>query len=91
MAHTVTLLQSQLAQYPSVHHWLANQLQLPEHYSHNLDALWDCLTGYVSLPLHIEWHHDCDDHTDYSNFIQLFEEAAEEVDGLSFRYITTQQ
>jgi RNAse (barnase) inhibitor barstar len=100
---TVTLRQSELALYPSVHHWLAEQLTFPDYYGHNLDALWDCLTGELPLPLHIVWLNDCDqtnspanEHTngltkrstsDYSNFISILEEAAEEVDGLSFQYM----
>jgi ribonuclease inhibitor len=30
-------------------------LQLPEHYGSNLDALWDCLTGWIDTPLTLVW------------------------------------
>jgi len=108
---TITLKQSEISSYPSVHHWLADKLSLPQHYGHNLDALWDCLTGELALPLSIVWVNDepaaapsdTADHgniklqayghselvkqTDYHTFIAIFEEADDEVDGLSFQYI----
>jgi len=39
----------------ALHDILKNKLELPEHYGANLDALWDCLTGWVDLPLQVEW------------------------------------
>ncbi len=30
---------------------------LPDFYGRNLDALFDVLTGFLELPLKIEWHH----------------------------------
>ena len=38
-----------------LHEVLMNKLELPSYYGKNLDALWDCLTGYIELPLHLEW------------------------------------
>jgi len=99
---TITLIQSEILSYPSVHHWLADKLALPEHYGHNLDALWDCLTGELALPLSIVWVNDelseqegkqADEQNSqamsfsYNAIISLLEEAAEEVEELSFQYI----
>ena len=36
------------------HQVLRDGLSLPEHYGMNLDALWDCLTGQIELPLTLE-------------------------------------
>lgn len=41
----------------SLHQSLQDKLQLHEHYGHNLDALWDALTGEVRMPLTIRWSH----------------------------------
>lgn len=87
MEKIIELKLSQLKQYDSVHHWLAAELELPDYYGHNLDALWDCLTTDVKLPVTILWNNDCQDNNDYSAITNLFEEAAGEVEGLSFGYL----
>jgi ribonuclease inhibitor len=38
-----------------LHELLKHQLGLPDYYGKNLDALWDCLTGWIDLPLIVEW------------------------------------
>jgi len=38
-----------------LHRALEQTLHLPSYYGGNLDALWDCLTGSIELPLTIEW------------------------------------
>jgi len=38
-----------------LHEVLKKELDLPDYYGGNLDALWDCLTGWIELPLQIEW------------------------------------
>ncbi len=38
-----------------LHAVLKRRLELPDYYGENLDALWDCLTGYVDLPLTVKW------------------------------------
>ena len=32
----------------SLHNYLAKMLDLPTHYGHNLDALYDCLTAFTA-------------------------------------------
>lgn len=39
----------------ALHKTLKNKLDLPDYYGENADALWDCLTTWVTLPLTIEW------------------------------------
>jgi len=87
MEKTIELKLSELAAYESVHHWLADKLNFPAHYGHNLDSLWDCLTGEISLPITILWYNDSNNDTDYSAITTIFEEAAGEVEALSFGYI----
>lgn len=64
-------------------------LDLPDFYGKNLDALWDCLTGFVELPLILVWK-------DYqvsksalggyaSRIVALFEEANAKYGGIQLR------
>lgn len=39
-----------------LHSILKSELQLPEYYGKNLDALFDCLTGDIQLPMKVEWN-----------------------------------
>ncbi|WML33434.1 barstar family protein [Clostridium sp. OS1-26] len=39
----------------TLHENLKRELKLPAYYGENLDALWDCLTTDVKLPITIEW------------------------------------
>lgn len=34
-----------------LHDVLKDKLDFPDYYGRNLDALWDCLTGWMDLPL----------------------------------------
>jgi ribonuclease inhibitor len=38
-----------------LHALLQKKLDLPEHYGRNLDALWDCITSWIDLPLTLTW------------------------------------
>lgn len=38
------------------HKLLKLKIGLPQYYGNNLDALWDCLTGEITLPLKIIWN-----------------------------------
>jgi ribonuclease inhibitor len=38
-----------------LHAILKSELRLPPYYGNNLDALWDCVTGDIQLPVSIEW------------------------------------
>ena len=38
-----------------LHVILKEKLKLPDYYGGNLDALWDCITGDIDLPITLEW------------------------------------
>ncbi|MEC1671706.1 barstar family protein [Bacillus mojavensis] len=38
-----------------LHDVLKDKLDLPDYYGKNLDALWDCLTGWIELPQTLVW------------------------------------
>ncbi|WP_136604257.1 barstar family protein [Paenibacillus dokdonensis] len=68
-----------------LHAVLKEALQLPDYYGNNLDALWDCLTGWVEMPLMIRWLHYQESEEklgEYSQLLlQLFRDAEEEIEG----------
>lgn len=72
-----------------LHNQLKEVLHLPDHYGKNLDALWDCLTGELSLPVELTWvdfQASKGDLGDYAESLQqLFQEAEEELKG-QFRF-----
>ncbi|MBV7276555.1 barstar family protein [Clostridium sp. PL3] len=39
----------------ALHENLKRELKFPDYYGENLDALWDCLTTDLELPIIIEW------------------------------------
>ena len=38
-----------------LHAELKSKLDFPSYYGANLDALSDCLTGWIDLPVEVEW------------------------------------
>lgn len=68
-----------------LHDQLKTVLHLPDYYGKNLDALWDCLTGEVTLPVELTWVNfqtSKDALGDYAESLrQLFQEAEEELKG----------
>ncbi|AHZ17375.1 MULTISPECIES: barstar family protein [Bacillus] len=67
----------------ALHRILKDQLDFPDFYGENLNALWDCLTGWIEFPLTLVWKNfeasqkalgsDADD------VLELFQEAQEEL------------
>ena len=64
------------------------QLQLPDHFGNNLDALWDCITAGIDLPVTIHFINLTPYHLKkFAKQIELFRDAEKELDGeLSFEY-----
>jgi ribonuclease inhibitor len=62
------------------HKILKERLNLPNYYGSNLDALWDCITTDVKLPLKIIWkdfNKSKENLGDYAYYaVTLFREAA---------------
>ena len=91
----IELRESEIPRFDSVHHWLQHKLDLPEWYGHNLDALWDCLSGWIALPIEVHWIREAitDPNSEYNvpltSFISLFEEASEQIDGFTFKLLSS--
>ncbi len=87
MIVSVELRQSEADRCEDVHEWLQEELGLPEWYGRNLDALWDCVTGYLPKPLQIRWFVDSEREERYSAIIELFQEAADEDEEIGFELV----
>ena len=88
---TVFLDGKDLTSEEKAHQILKEKLELPDYYGENLNALWDCLTGWINLPLKIVWKD-----FDYSKnqlgefaeeLLQLFYEAKEEMEGFGIEIV----
>ena len=51
----VILKGSEIKSISDFHKQIKTLLELPDYYGENLDALWDCLTGWISTPLTLVW------------------------------------
>ena len=70
---------------------LKQKLSLPENFGDNLDALYDSLTGFVKLPLHLEFvNMSVNQLEDFETLLETLEEADEEIEGFSFTYFLEQ-
>jgi ribonuclease inhibitor len=87
MNHIIELKQSEGDRYENVHEWLKQALALPDWYGGNLDALWDCVTGHLDRPISITWVADSDSKELYMSVIEVFRDAAEEYDDITFTYV----
>lgn len=50
-------------------------------FGHNLDALWDWLTGGMALPAVVRLQHYAEHQADLAPVLALLEEAAQSLDG----------
>lgn len=70
------------------HREIKRVLDLPDYYGENLDALWDCLTGWVELPISLVWKdfEICEPYIGEYAFkaMSLFEDAEKEIVGFYF-------
>lgn len=84
----ITLDGSEIKSKQQFHTLIKLKLDLPDFYGENLDALWDCLTGFVEMPLTIVWinsayskEHMPDDMRD---IVKLFQDVSEELSDFNF-------
>lgn len=73
---------NQIADLPAFYDHFAQQFALGEGFGANLDALWDVVTGDISLPVEIEFLNlNARRKRRFGAIILLFEEAEEELEG----------
>ncbi|SFJ13686.1 ribonuclease inhibitor [Kaistella treverensis] len=82
---------SQIGDYEEFYEQLKEKLELPEFFGDNLDALYDSLTGFVEMPLHIEFvNMGVDQLEDFEDLLTTLEDADEELEDFSFAYYLEQ-
>ncbi len=59
----------------------AGQSSCPPTFGHNLDALWDWLTGGMALPATLRLQHYAAHQADLAPVLALLEEAAQSLEG----------
>ena len=70
---------------------LKEKLELPEAFGDNLDALYDSLTGFVKMPLHLEFvNMSVEQLEDFEDLLTTLEDAEEELEDFSFSYYLEQ-
>lgn len=80
-----------LGDYEDFYAQLKEKLPLPDFFGENLDALYDVITGFVELPLHIEFvNMSVEQLEDFEDLLNTLEDADEEVDDFTFSYYLIQ-
>ena len=80
-----------IGDYEDFYTQLKEKITLPEYFGDNLDALYDSVTGFVELPLHIEFvNMTVTQLEDFELLINTLEDAEEELDDFTFSYFLEQ-
>lgn len=80
-----------IGDYEEFYEVLKTKISLPEYFGDNLDALYDSITGFVELPLHLEFvNMSVDQLETFEDLLTTLEDAGEEAEGFSFSYFLEQ-
>lgn len=83
MCKTIVIDCAYMTERKAAHAYLQEVLNLPGHYGHNLDALYDCLTELQPIQLVIYRREKLEALGGYgSTLLDTFEDAASENDGV---------
>ena len=89
--NTVYIDFSDIGDYEDFYTQLKSKLKLPDYFGDNLDALYDAITGFVELPLHLEFVNMSVDQLEiFEDLLTTLEDAEEEVEGFTFSYYLEQ-
>lgn len=80
-----------LGDYDDFYAQLKEKLALPEFFGDNLDALYDAITGFLELPLHIEFvNMSVEQLETFEDLLVTLEDADEEIEDFTFSYFLVQ-
>lgn len=83
--NTVVIEGEKITSIEQLHDVLFKQLNLPHYYGRNLDALWDCVTGYISLPTVVIWNNFQSTRNSLGEYadrvLEVFKSAESEIPG----------
>lgn len=80
-----------LGDYDDFYAQLKEKLTLPEFFGDNLDALYDAITGFLELPLHIEFvNMSVEQLETFEDLLVTLEDADEEIEDFTFSYFLVQ-
>jgi len=88
---SITICGAEIESINEFHAFLKKEWELPAYYGENLDALWDCITGWIDLPVKVTWK-DIEKSRErlgekfVDEVLNLFEEAKREL-GKDFDYV----
>ncbi|KIA88231.1 barstar family protein [Kaistella jeonii] len=88
---TVYIDFTDLGDYEDFYAQLKEKLKLPETFGDNLDALYDSLTGFVEMPLHIEFvNMNVEQLETFEDLLVTLEDVEEELEDFTFAYFLVQ-
>ncbi len=91
MTNTVYIDFAELGDYDDFYAQLKEKLKLPEIFVDNLDALYDSITGFVELPLHLEFvNMSVEQLETFEDLLVTLEDADDELDEFTFAYYLEQ-
>lgn len=80
-----------IGDYEDFYEQLRSNVELPEHFGDNLDALSDVISGGLELPLHIEFvNMSVDQLETFEDLLTTLEDVEEEVEEFTFSYFLEQ-
>lgn len=80
-----------LGDYDDFYAQLKEKLTLPGFFGDNLDALYDAITGFLELPLHIEFvNMSVEQLETFEDLLVTLEDADEEIEDFTFSYFLVQ-
>lgn len=91
MDNTVYIDFSVVSDYTDFYNLLKEKADLPEYFADNLDALYDVISGYLKLPLTLEFVNMSVEQLElFEDLLITLEDAEEEVDDFYFTYFMLQ-
>ncbi len=80
-----------LGDYDDFYAQFKEKITLPEFFGDNLDALYDFLTGFAELPLHLEFvNMSVEQLETFEDLLVTLEDAEEELEDFTFSYYLVQ-